>query len=359
MQTIVHDAAFQWGGAERVLGELAAAAPTSPNVRLIAGDARALRHPELSADRVDIHYPALRSGHRFRAATPFLALQLPRSVPVQGQVTYSSYAVARWLPSREPRFIYNHAPMRQIWHGAGMYARGVRPQAVALRALGSWLRDVDRRATSPSDFVVAPSRRMADILARTLDVRVRDVIPPPVDTDLYSHPLRPEPDDYFVWIGRVVEPIKRVSLLLELFGANPGTKLRIIGDGRDRRRLQSHAPNNVEFFGWRTGEEKASIISGARALLLPSVEDFGLCAAEALALGVPVVVTPESGIADWAAESDAIEVVDPTVKSMSRALAASRIWGGARKPGTTQRSSLQVPFDNAFGIVGGASGWLS
>jgi glycosyltransferase involved in cell wall biosynthesis len=33
--------------------------------------------------------------------------------------------------------------------------------------------------------------------------------------------------------------------------------------------------------------------------LLPSMEDFGLCAAEALALGTPIIVTKKAGISRW------------------------------------------------------------
>lgn len=71
------------------------------------------------------------------------------------------------------------------------------------------------------------------------------------------------------------------------------------------------AAEQVLFSGWLEGEDKDAALSNASLLALPSYhENFGLCVMEALAFGVPVLVSPhvslaadiEAAGAGWVAE---------------------------------------------------------
>ncbi len=65
----------------------------------------------------------------------------------------------------------------------------------------------------------------------------------------------------------------------------------------------ARADNAIFFAGWLEGDEKAAFLRHASLLALPSYqENFGLCAMEALAAGVPVLVSPHVNLA---AEIDA------------------------------------------------------
>jgi glycosyltransferase involved in cell wall biosynthesis len=110
-------------------------------------------------------------------------------------------------------------------------------------------------------------------------------------------------------VGRLV-PSKGTHFALEalrlLKGRVPGVELSIIGEGPERGRLQRQAGEAglpVRFLGARSPREARDLLAGARVLCLPSTatdglppEAFGLSAAEAQAMGVPVVAAATGGI---------------------------------------------------------------
>jgi glycosyltransferase involved in cell wall biosynthesis len=356
LDVFVHDLAFEWGGAERVLRCLANLNPLAP-VAVIAGDPALLAENFPHRRRIILHR-TLRSNLAVRMATPCLARTLPHKRLPFERLTVSSYAMARWLPSPNPRLIYCHAPMRQIWHGKSMYAGGHGAQAVALRLLGETLRMTDRSASRREDVVVVPSERTGSLIKSTYGISPHSVVPPPVGDDVFQRPLL-EPEDYFVWCGRIVEPVKRLQLLLAAFARCPGRRLVIVGDGRDRVRLERTAPPNVTFAGWLKGHKLWDTMARANALLLPSMEDFGMVGAEALATGVPVFSTRQAGVSDWIRHGANGLVLEPTVESFTKALGCGGD-GFATRPEI--RASAQhftsTRYGSAMRSAAAALGWV-
>jgi len=114
-----------------------------------------------------------------------------------------------------------------------------------------------------------------------------DVLLNPVDLA----PATPAPvgqNEHFVFVGRL-SPEKGLPVLLD---AIRGTdlKVRIIGEGPI---APDRSLKNVEWLGWLSPEAVMAEIRQARALVFPSIwyETFGLTAFEAMAHGVPVVVS--------------------------------------------------------------------
>jgi phosphatidylinositol alpha-mannosyltransferase len=135
-------------------------------------------------------------------------------------------------------------------------------------------------------------------MAAELDREEVRLVPLPVDTDVFA----PEPDDAWAarlaaptiaFVGRADDPRKNVPLLLEAFRRlreeMPRARLRLIG-----RPPRTPVPEGVELV-----PSPPSVVEALRTcsvFVLPSrQEGFGIVAAEALACGVPVVVTPSGG----------------------------------------------------------------
>jgi glycosyltransferase involved in cell wall biosynthesis len=99
----------------------------------------------------------------------------------------------------------------------------------------------------------------------------------------------------FLFVGRIWEE-KGILELLQAIGEH--YPLTVIGDGPRRAELALRYPQ-VRFLGWLPPERVAQEMRDALAVILPSVylEAFGLVVAEALALGVPVVVSDRAGAA--------------------------------------------------------------
>jgi glycosyltransferase involved in cell wall biosynthesis len=67
-----------------------------------------------------------------------------------------------------------------------------------------------------------------------------------------------------------------------------------------KEKVSAHRTEEIVLFpGWLEGDEKDSFLHGASLLALPSYqENFGMCVMEALAAGVPVLVSPHVNLAD-------------------------------------------------------------
>jgi glycosyltransferase involved in cell wall biosynthesis len=167
--------------------------------------------------------------------------------------------------------------------------------------LQSWLRRVDRQSTRIDDTVVAPSEKIANILQDVYQLSVAAIIPPPVEDVFFERDTFPRQvnENTFIWTGRLVEPIKRLAMLCRIFSRLPHRELIIVGEGRSRAAVAKVAPPNVTIIGAKSRQDVNALLRTSAALLLPSVEDFGISAAEALAAGVPVIVNGHAGISGY------------------------------------------------------------
>lgn len=123
----------------------------------------------------------------------------------------------------------------------------------------------------------------------------------------------------YVLVLSRLHPKKGLAVLIEAFLKLTQTsqfqdwKLVLAGDGQsdDVKVLKdlvakSDAQESVLFPGWLEGDEKDAFLRNAALLALPSYhENFGLCVMEALAHGVPVLVSPHVSLADEVSEAGA------------------------------------------------------
>lgn len=189
---------------------------------------------------------------------------------------------------------YCHTPMRYLWSMYQDYraSAGGLTRAMMTPAF-SYLRQWDYASAARVDHFVANSttvqRRIAKIYRRN-----SDVIHPPVAVDAFA-PVS-APGDFFLYCGQLVA-YKRADLALEAFNRT-GSKLVVVGDGSELRRLQRLAAPNITFMGRQSADALRDLYARCRALIFPGEEDFGIVPVEAMAAGRPVIAYGKGGVCD-------------------------------------------------------------
>lgn len=108
-------------------------------------------------------------------------------------------------------------------------------------------------------------------------------------------------EKYVVYMGRLSEE-KGVETLIKAMQDNQQMTLKILGKGPIEEKLKKFVSNsgmtNIQFLGYKTGEEKNEIISNAIALIAPSEweEPFGRIVIEAYQVGTPVIASAIGGL---------------------------------------------------------------
>ena len=284
---------FAAGGAERVtLSYLARIDRTQIAPSLIVLDGRGPLRELLPAD-----VPVYDLGNpRLRRALPGLigALRVSCADVVLGTMVHVNLALlaVRPLLKGRPRLVLREAntPSRSL-------------DATAHPRL---MRTLYRRLMPRADAVLCNSRLMMNEIARDFAVAPDRLVhlPNPVDAvRLRASALPPwrEPGSgaRFVASGRLVRQ-KGFDRLINMAASLPsGAHVTIFGDGPDGPALRAQADQSqfgarVSLAGFSNSPWDA--VAGADAFLLPSRwEGMPNAALEALALGTPVIATPEAG----------------------------------------------------------------
>jgi glycosyltransferase involved in cell wall biosynthesis len=137
--------------------------------------------------------------------------------------------------------------------------------------------------------IVVVHQRMRDYFSRgQIQAGNIETIRNPVEPFLV-HPSDPWKNRDFFFVGRL-EPEKGFEDAA-IAARLAGVKLRVIGDGAGRARLERDFPE-VVIHGWKTKSEMRDILCDARALVVSSrvPEPFGLAALEAVTSGIPVIL---------------------------------------------------------------------
>jgi glycosyltransferase involved in cell wall biosynthesis len=126
-------------------------------------------------------------------------------------------------------------------------------------------------------------------------------------------------ESHYLVVSRLIA-YKRIDLAIEACN-RLSRKLKIIGDGPDRKRLEKMAGSTVEFLGRRPDGEVEDHLSRCRALILAGEEDFGLTPLEANASGRPVVAFGVGGPVDTVIDGiTGVIFEEPTPGSLAEAI---------------------------------------
>jgi glycosyltransferase involved in cell wall biosynthesis len=132
---------------------------------------------------------------------------------------------------------------------------------------------------------------------------------------------------FILYLGRINWK-KGIDRLIPALSHVPDVPLVIAGNDEENYRPEietiatSHGVSDrITFTGFVYGDDKAALLQNASVLVLPSYsENFGNVVLEAMAVGCPVVVTPEVGVADLVQSSGAGMVIIGSPETMGRGL---------------------------------------
>jgi glycosyltransferase involved in cell wall biosynthesis len=213
---------------------------------------------------------------------------------------------------------YCFSPMRYIWDLTGFYQQDKNWFIkLLLIPIIHYLRIWDVSSACRPDVIVTLSNFTRQRIKKFWG-RSSVVIPPPVNIDVEVN-VKPLDSDYYIYAGELVA-YKRVDLVIEAFNDN-GKELVIAGCGEELDRLKSMAKDNVSFAGRLENKQFFELIAGAKALVFPGVEDFGLIPVEAICLQTPVIAFGRGGVLDSVEDGKTgLFFSEQTIESVNKAI---------------------------------------
>ena len=320
---LVHDWLTGMRGGEKVLDAVAELFPGAALRTLVHVPGSVVPRIEQLRPRTSVlgWLPAVRAYYRqLLPLFPFAVEQF--DLDEADLVISTSHCAAKSVvaPGRARHLCYCFTPMRYAWDQFDAYfgtsRLGVRSQAMrpALSALARW----DASTAGRPDRYVAISQYVAARIARYYN-RWSAVVYPPVDTDFYRPRADVADDGYYLVVSALV-PYKRLAVAIDAC-RRAGRRLKVVGQGPEGRRLQALAGPDVEFLGAVSDEDVRRLYQGARAVLLPGEEDFGIVPVEAQACGRPVVALGRGGALETVRDGETgVLVGEPSPEAFADAI---------------------------------------
>jgi glycosyltransferase involved in cell wall biosynthesis len=201
----------------------------------------------------------------------------------------------------------------------------------------AWLRFMERENLAQADAVHFTSD-LERLDAERLGIQVRraEIIPNGIELGDALVPLGEgdQQPPYVLHLGRIHwkkgldRLVRAMKLAPDLHAVFAGNDEDGCGDELARLAGECGVAGRIRWAGPVYGAEKWRLLRGARMLVLPShSENFGNAVLEAMAAGIPVVVSPGVGLAAAVRASGCGIVVDPEPQALAAAL--GRLWSDA------------------------------
>jgi glycosyltransferase involved in cell wall biosynthesis len=298
---LVHDWLVTCRGGEKVLEALLPLFPSAPIYTLFHN---------LEKMPPSIRSREVISPFGFNLLRPLRKVMLPllpaaiESIPLFDYdliVSTSSCIAKGALPGPSAKHLcYIHSPMRYVWDQRSEYIDRLPPIPFlksTIHVLSKSLRQWDVVSSQRVDRFIANSRFVRERVRRFYG-RDSEVVYPPVDVERFAAGVQaPSVRDYYLVAGAAVS-YKRFDLAVAAC-QKLGRKLVVAGDGPEWNALRRQAKGTVEFVRNPDDQTWTQLMRGAKALLFPGVEDFGITGVEAIASGTPVIALKAGGALDF------------------------------------------------------------
>ena len=200
---------------------------------------------------------------------------------------------------------YCHSPMRYLWDMYHEYFSKANPFVrLFMKRLIPGLRLWDITSANLVDCFIANSNYVANRIKRYYN-RDAEVVRPPVDIEKYLS-IERKPKDYYLFFGQLAG-YKRADIAIEAC-LKSGRKLIVAGAGKLGKTIKKSINKTgnsalLSIKGRISDDELKELYSGAKALLFPGIEDFGIIPVEANAAGCPVIAFREGGAVETVKEN--------------------------------------------------------
>jgi glycosyltransferase involved in cell wall biosynthesis len=345
---LVHDWLTGMRGGEKLLERLALMFPEAPIYTLVWN--RGSVSPAIESHAIHTsflqHMPAVATHYRWYLPLFPAAIE---SFDLAGfdTVISSSHAVARAVRTPPGTFhlSYVHTPMRYVWDLEDQYfppGRFPWPLSWYVRRTCAQLRSWDAATSGRPDALVTNSANVAERIARHYH-RQAEVIHGPVEVSRFRPGTGPRAYDLVVG---AFAPNKRVDLAIAA-ARRLGRPLVVAGSGPEAGRLRRNAGRETRFLGWVSDEKLARLYAGARALLFPGEEDFGLVPIEAMASGCPVVAYGRGGVLETVGRDAEPEALARVAAGGAAVVPGGVLFGRQTEEGMIEALRLldATPFD--------------
>lgn len=325
---LIHDYLTQRGGAEKVLESFSLLYPEAPIFTLVY-DKKLFVH-DFSGHAVHDsflnHPPFSRKKYRYFSWLMPLAIE-QFDLSQYDLIISSSVGYAKGvIPVPGALHVsYCHTLVRYAWDPSLKTLRDFKISGLwhwVASVLVHYVRWWDRLSAARVDFFVANSNFIAQKIRKYYRREAR-VIYPPLDTDFFTPPTDPKVNrEYFLAVGRFV-PYKKIDLIIRAFLEN-GLLLRVVGSGPQEKFLKKIARKapNIIFEKNLSAQDLRERYRGARALVVPQVEDFGIATAEAAACGTPVIAYKYGGSEEIVKDGvNGVFFLEQSVEALNAALA--------------------------------------
>ncbi|MBU0727743.1 glycosyltransferase [Patescibacteria group bacterium] len=306
---LVHEMLTKLGGAERVLRTLSGMYPKAPIYTLIHDRGKT----EDWFKGKKIHPSYIQRGYDWLKSPKWLLSKMPNAIEQfdfrnYDVVVSSSSAFAHGIKTdkKTKHICYCHSPMRYAWDYTHEYTQNYSwPMKYLISNLLKQIRIWDFMAADRANKIIANSEHVQKRIEKYWR-RKSQVIYPPVSVGNFI-PTR-DHEDYFLIVSALT-PFKKIDLAIHAFNKLK-RKLVIIGDGAQRKLLESIAGDTIEFLGYKEDGVVREYMQNCRAFIFPGEEDFGITPVEAMAAGRPVLAYGVGGVTESVKEGISGEFFD-------------------------------------------------
>jgi glycosyltransferase involved in cell wall biosynthesis len=212
-----------------------------------------------------------------------------------------------------PCVYYCHGPPNYIYQHKRYYARRF---GIPFRIWsGFWIEIFKNLSDFPDKWIV--NSKTTQSVVKEFYGKDSTVVYPPVNVERL---VEGESEDYFLSVQNL-SGYKRVDWQVQVFN-QLNEKLKIVGTGPEKEKLEKMAKENIEFLGSVSDSELVELYSHCKAVIQTNLhEDFGIVPVEAMASGKPAICPNRAGFRETVIDGETGILFDePFVSNMKKCI---------------------------------------